>query len=248
MFRRTATAPAPQDGYELESVVCDDRGEGPFDFPVSDETENAASAGAAHLFQLGRDEEGDISRLVKVVSLVSADTKGATLRAAFHDRMNVYGLVMALLVTLTFPADTQEAEGSICGDCRRVSSWFSFFMNLSTALFTFGILSVLEVLDRLSMTPEVCVKQLIGTTHTFYFSVPNIFLFSGVLSFIAAVMLFAALKSSVAQFTALAVVVAISLVLYIWQFAYGVLSNRRVVIAAISRLGGKADQPADTNH
>lgn len=118
----------------------------------------------------GRGKETDLSRLCTAVDARmrmndAADElpdwkTGTELRDNLTNRMNTYGLVMALLITLTFGQDAPDNPAGQENNpvwredqLTTVQGWYFFFLYVSTIMFAVGILCVVEILDRSAVTP-----------------------------------------------------------------------------------------------
>ena len=113
-------------------------------------------------------KETDLHRLCAAISSREGDDEtadwkiGAELRDNLSSRMNTYGLVMALLITLTFGQDQPDIHEDTVWSSDQVlavQSWYVFFLYTSSLLYMVGIMCVVEILDRLSVTPVFLVMS-----------------------------------------------------------------------------------------
>ena len=104
----------------------------------------------------------DLGRLCEAIETRQGDDDspdwktGAEMRDNLTNRMNTYGLVMALLIGLTWSQSAPSASSSSVWsttDVATVTSWYFFLLYVSTVMFAIGIMTVVEILDRTAVTP-----------------------------------------------------------------------------------------------
>jgi len=165
---------------------------------------------------------------------------GEELRDDLTNKMNTYGLVMALLITLTFGQDTPEAHAHNVwnGDGNSieiVTGWYFFFLYMATILFGMGLLSVVEILDRLSVLPVFLVKKFMLKMGPSYFNKPTFFLYPSVVCFFIALALGASIQLTLTQFVIFMAIFVLAVVVFAVHNQRGIKGNRSVVIEHLNR-------------
>ena len=189
--------------------------------------------------------ETDLDRLCRVQALAnSSDYEvstaiGAELSSSLKSRMDLYGLVNALLITMTFSVEKPEpSDYGFCVQysmefCDHANGFHMLMMNLSTGFFTIGILTVVEVLDRISVTPQCLVQAFMTAMGPGYLNLPNIFLFAGITCFLFALLARTMLLSSLGEFLFFTVIYLTGVVVWLRQFMRGVKTNRALVMGML---------------
>ena len=121
-----------------------------------------------------------------------------------------------------------------------VLDWYTGCMCISTSLFICGLMSVVETLDRVAVTPTRQIAHFMSAAGNFYWALPNLFFFSGVLALGCGVVLRASIVLPSGQFILSASVLASGIALWLVQFATGVTHSRRVTMSHIASENGRA--------
>jgi hypothetical protein len=179
--------------------------------------------------------------------LCKSTTDPSECASGVKDRMNVYGLVMALLITMTWSMGSDASQLEIDDQsmwfhtlskdkAKDIVSWYCVLLYLSAASFMIGILTVVEILDRTAVTPVTHSSEFFLAVHDSYLGLPNFFLFFGTFAFIFAMILQASAKLAPAQFMVLVVLIAAGVITWFCQFRHGVKMNRAIVDKVVESL------------
>lgn len=163
--------------------------------------------------------------------------------SGIKERMNVYGLVMALLITMTWSADgfgLTVSDDSMWGDAKQSSkdsviTWYALALYLATAAFMLGIMSVVEILDRTAVTPLQHSVRFFLDVHDTYTHMPNFFLQFGVIVFAIALLIQASVVLPLHKFVIYGVLVLIGIFAIAIQQRHGIWHNRNIVDDVVAK-------------